>query len=297
MNHLAASSRNTPGQPTAALTTRDPPTEGTPTANPVTAISTTPALRAVSWASSGRARGLRRSCGQVRSEPGEVEAGQGVLGQLDPDQSEPEDLDPDPTLSGRLIPIGLLSGSGQLALAGTAPDLSRVRGAPTPSASDWLAHASRAAQDWASRRSFGLSSACGVSIALAVCAASWFSAGTRTDILRGVGALWAGYLALKAGQLLSAPPQPSRSPQPPLSPQSASSQPRRRGQDSELLAAPAALDIAAPVILEPGGLKRCRPCRDQQQPPAQRSRPRRCAVAVSDWANWGSGGRPLRPAG
>jgi hypothetical protein len=179
-------------------------------------------------------------------EPAEAPSSDGVLpGQLAPDQGELEDLDPDPTLSGRLIPIGLLSAGGQLALAGTAPDLPRIRAATAPSGSAWLANAGRVAQDWASRRSFGLSSACGVSVAMAVCAASWFSAGTRTDLFRGVGALWAGYLVLKAGQMISAPPPPPLS-RPRLSHQ------RRRGQESGGLAAPAELDIAAPVILEPG---------------------------------------------
>jgi hypothetical protein len=200
----------------------------------------------------------------VEIEPADIAASDGaVAGQLDSGQRELQDPDPDPTLSGRLIPIGLLSAGRQLALAGAAPDLPGVRGATVPSGSAWLAHASTVARDWASRRSFGLSSACGVSIALAVCAAAWFSAGSRTDIFRGVGALWAGYLALKAGQLLSAP-------SPPLSMQGRPDQ-RRRGQDSEATAPPAVLDIAAPVILEPGLELRPRPEQlpgDARQPTA-----------------------------
>jgi uncharacterized protein DUF5941 len=210
-------------------------------------------------------------------------ASDGILpGQLDSDQSESdhselEDPDPDPTLSGRLIPIGLLSAGGQLALAGAASGLPGVRGTTAPSGSAWLAHASRIARDWASRRSFGLSSACGVSIALAVCAAGWFSAGTRTDIFRGVGALWTGYLVLKAGQLLFAPPQP------PLS-QQGFPRHRHRGQDSAALSAAAAVNLAAPVILEPGPQLRPRPQlppgnagqlpRGAREPPGdQRARP------------------------
>lgn len=185
-------------------------------------------------------------------KPADAAASDGVAaGQRESDQRELEDPDPDPTLSGRLIPIGLLSAGGQLALAGAAPSLPGVRGATGPSGSAWLADASRVVRDWASRRSFGLSSACGVSLALAVCAAAWFSAGTRADIFRGVGALWAGYLALKAGQLLSAPPQPLLLQGRPHRP--------RRDQDSEAFARPAALDIAAPVILEPGPELRPRP--------------------------------------
>jgi Family of unknown function (DUF5941) len=107
-----------------------------------------------------------------------------------------------------------------------------------------------------------------VSIALAVCAAGWFSAGTRTDILRGVGALWAGYLALKAGQFISAPPRSLRSPKP-----AGSERHRRRAEGSEPLASPVALDIAAPVILEPGpgmGRRPTQPSHDQRQPSGAR---------------------------
>ncbi|MGO8957768.1 MAG: hypothetical protein ACLQFR_10410 [Streptosporangiaceae bacterium] len=56
---------------------------------------------------------------------------------------------------------------------------------------------------WAHRRSLGLSSACGISIALAACAATWLSAGNRTDNFRGVAALGAGYLVLRAGKSLA----------------------------------------------------------------------------------------------
>jgi hypothetical protein len=55
---------------------------------------------------------------------------------------------------------------------------------------------------WAWRRSLGLSSACGIGIALAACAATWFSGGTRTDIIRGAVALWAGYLIIAAARNL-----------------------------------------------------------------------------------------------
>jgi len=203
--------------------------------------------------------------GEVR--PGRAAADRGVSGQPDLDQTETEDLDPDPTVSGRLIPIGLLSGSGRLALAGAAPELPSVRRAAAPSASDWLAHARRAAEDWASRRSLSLSSACGVSIALAVCAAGWFSGGTRTDILRGVGALWAGYLAFKAGRFISAPARSLRPPQ------ATGPDRRRRGDGSEPLASPVALDIAVPVILEPGPevvQRPPQPSHEQHQPSGTR---------------------------
>jgi hypothetical protein len=63
--------------------------------------------------------------------------------------------------------------------------------------------ASRAGLAWAHRRAFGLSSACGIWIALAVCSATWFSAGTRAGNFRAVAALWAGYLVLLAGQVVA----------------------------------------------------------------------------------------------
>ena len=66
-----------------------------------------------------------------------------------------------------------------------------------------LAEARRQALAWAERRSLGLSSACGISVALAACAATWFSGGTRVDNFRGVAALCAGYLVLLAGKSLA----------------------------------------------------------------------------------------------
>jgi hypothetical protein len=68
----------------------------------------------------------------------------------------------------------------------------------------FLIDASRAALAWARRRYLGLSSACGISVALAGCAAVWFSAGTTTAIVRGVAALWASYLVLAAGRTIAA---------------------------------------------------------------------------------------------
>ncbi len=71
----------------------------------------------------------------------------------------------------------------------------------------FLADAGRIAFAWAQERSLGLTSACGICLALAVCAAAWFSAGTRADIVRGVAALWGGYLILRAGQWLARQPE------------------------------------------------------------------------------------------
>ncbi len=67
----------------------------------------------------------------------------------------------------------------------------------------FLIDASRIAMAWARRRSLGLTSACGISVALACCAAVWFSAGTSLGVVRGVIALWTGYLVLAGGQRIA----------------------------------------------------------------------------------------------
>jgi hypothetical protein len=64
--------------------------------------------------------------------------------------------------------------------------------------------------DWARNRSLGSSSAGGISAALALCAAGWFTAGARSDNLRAVAALWGGYLVMLAGRSLAAWPDPAR---------------------------------------------------------------------------------------
>jgi hypothetical protein len=85
--------------------------------------------------------------------------------------------------------------------AGSVPVTESGQEAATPPI--FLLDASRAALAWARRRHLGLSSACGISVALAGCAAVWFSAGTTLGIVRGVGALWASYLILAAGRALA----------------------------------------------------------------------------------------------
>jgi hypothetical protein len=56
--------------------------------------------------------------------------------------------------------------------------------------------------DWARSRSLGSSSVGGISLALALCAAGWFTAGTRSDNFRAVAALWTAYLAMLAARSL-----------------------------------------------------------------------------------------------
>lgn len=68
----------------------------------------------------------------------------------------------------------------------------------------FLVDASRAALTWARQRDLGLTSACGISVALAGCAAIWFSAGTTSAVVRGVAALWASYLVLAGGRTIAA---------------------------------------------------------------------------------------------
>jgi hypothetical protein len=101
-------------------------------------------------------------------------------------------------LSGRVIPIGSFFSGPPPASAGQASGAdSEMAGAR------FLTDAGRIASAWARDRYLGLTSACGICIALAVSAAAWFSAGTRSDILRGVAALWGGYLVLRGGQWLA----------------------------------------------------------------------------------------------
>ena len=61
----------------------------------------------------------------------------------------------------------------------------------------------RRVADWAVNRSLAPTSVSGISLALALCAAAWFSAGTRPDNIRGAVALFASYLAWRAARWLA----------------------------------------------------------------------------------------------
>jgi Family of unknown function (DUF5941) len=74
--------------------------------------------------------------------------------------------------------------------------------------SGYLADAGRLVAGWARGRSLGPGSAYGIAAAFGLCAAAWFTAGTRTDSLRGVAALCAAYLASLAGRGLAHVPPP-----------------------------------------------------------------------------------------
>ncbi len=149
----------------------------------------------------------------------------------------------DGVLSGQIIiSTGLMPRTDRIALAGLAADVAGPRDSAELA---WIANAIRAVLAWADRRHVGLSSACGIFVVLAICAATWFSAGTRTDNLRGVAALWAGFLALKAGQRLAWPPRPG--------PSRAIAPPRRRAAPAGTSAGMSA--GAGDVILRPGATR------------------------------------------
>ncbi len=63
----------------------------------------------------------------------------------------------------------------------------------------------RRVADWALNRSLAPNSVTGISLALGLCAAAWFSAGTRPDNIRGAVALFASYLAWRAARWLAGP--------------------------------------------------------------------------------------------
>jgi Family of unknown function (DUF5941) len=110
---------------------------------------------------------------------------------------------------GKLITIGLPPNNGRIALAGSTPDLMDGQPDLTLRETGLLAEAGRLALAWATERRLSRSTACGITLALAACAAAWFSAGTRTDVIRGAAALWTGYLVLRAGQRLPAGRSPA----------------------------------------------------------------------------------------
>ena len=63
----------------------------------------------------------------------------------------------------------------------------------------------RRVADWALNRSLAPNSVTGISLALGLCAAAWFTAGTRPDNIRGAVALFASYLAWRAARWLAGP--------------------------------------------------------------------------------------------
>ena len=67
---------------------------------------------------------------------------------------------------------------------------------------------------WAVDRYLAPISVSGISLALGLCAAVWFSAGTRPDSVSGALALCGSYLALRAARRLAGPAPGPRPPGP-----------------------------------------------------------------------------------
>src|SRR5258708_11791010 len=106
-------------------------------------------------------------------------------------------------------------GSGRAACTvGGSTDMSELTGPPgAPEASGRhgmsmpgvLEGLPRRVADWAVNRSLAPNSVTGISLALGLCAAAWFSAGTRPDNISGALALLASYLAWRAARWLAGP--------------------------------------------------------------------------------------------
>ncbi len=122
------------------------------------------------------------------------------------------------------------------------PVTTSLPAAPAFAVPGWLSAPGRLVVDWARASSIRPASASGISVAITLCAAAWLTAGTRADSVRGVAALWAGYLAAVAARALASSALASSalaSPAP--SALSSSAQPRldgsaRAGLDEERLA-------------------------------------------------------------
>jgi hypothetical protein len=153
-------------------------------------------------AASGAA-GDQAAPAQTTPPPGEPEAAAAVAHVAGP--AWPVADDRGPALGGRpgaaeSQPRGSILPGRPVVTAGPGPVIRSGQEAVTPV---FLLDASRAALAWAGRRHLGLSSACGISVVLAGCAAVWFSAGTTIGVVRGVAALWASYLVLAAGRAIT----------------------------------------------------------------------------------------------
>jgi hypothetical protein len=129
----------------------------------------------------------------IAGRPGDAEPGT-----EDPPDVGLSDTEVADVLSGRVIPIGAFFGAPQAVSAGQADEEREEAPGAT-----FLTDVGRIVASWAEERHLGITSAAGIGIALAVCAAAWFSAGSSADIVRGVTALWLGYLILRTGQWLA----------------------------------------------------------------------------------------------
>jgi len=91
---------------------------------------------------------------------------------------------------------------GRMITAGPDARQTGSAGVSLPEALDRLP---RRLTDWAMSRSLAPNAVSGISLALGLCAAAWFSAGTRPDSIKGVLALAAGYLASSVSRSLAGP--------------------------------------------------------------------------------------------
>jgi hypothetical protein len=103
-----------------------------------------------------------------------------------------------PTADRAQLPAAGAAGAG---LAADPAQLPAAAGAG-PAISEAIGYVPGRFADWAARRSIAPNSATGISFILGVCAAVWFSAGTRPDSAKAALALCGSYLAAWAAQLL-----------------------------------------------------------------------------------------------
>ena len=88
---------------------------------------------------------------------------------------------------------------GRMITAGPDARPTGAAGVSLPEAVELLP---RRLTDWAMNRSLAPNSATGISLALSLCAAAWFSAGTRADSIKGALVLGASYLAWRVSRCL-----------------------------------------------------------------------------------------------
>jgi hypothetical protein len=136
-----------------------------------------------------------------------VPAASGVAGPTGPAWPITPDRRPMLTDSGaaggqQQLPASILPGA-RVTPAGPGPAAGTAHATAPPV---FVIDASRGALRWARQRALGLTSASGISVALACCAAIWFSAGTTLGVVRGVAALWASYVVLAAGRRIVGQP-------------------------------------------------------------------------------------------
>jgi hypothetical protein len=82
----------------------------------------------------------------------------------------------------------------------TGPGFARGQGEASGTSAGLLSDAGRLIAAWSRERALSASAATGICLALALCAAGWFTAGTPSGTIKAVTALWASYLAALAAR-------------------------------------------------------------------------------------------------